>query len=139
MGHRILVPERERWPVSPLLLSTIPEVRVTGWSGRRPARTRMVSPSGAQVPGVAAEEETLWIPRGGGNSFGDCAYVSGGVTLSSRRLSRVLEVDAARGLVLGEAGVTNEALFRLLERPDLRGWTVPVAGGTGRVTLGGSF
>ncbi len=124
--------------MSPPLLSTIPEVAVTGWSGRRPARTRILSPTGAQVPTVAAAEESPWIPRGGGNSFGDCAYVSGGVTLSSQRLDRILEVDASRGLVLGEAGVTNGALFRLLEGPDLRHWTLPVAGGTGRVTLGGA-
>ncbi len=124
--------------MSPLLLSTIPEVPVTGWSGRRPARTRMVSLSGTEVPALATDGRTLWIPRGGGNSFGDCAYVSGGATLSSQGLTRILEVDAERGTVLCEAGVTNRALFELLERPDLRSWTVPVAGGTGLATVGGA-
>jgi len=86
----------------------------------------------------AASSARLWIPRGGGNSFSDCAYISSGLTLSSQGMDRILEVDWDEGRVLCEAGVTNQDLFNLLARPDLKRWTLPVPGGTGQVTVGGA-
>lgn len=124
--------------MTPIPLSMIPERPVAGWSGRCPARTRVAPLADSTLPASAAESATLWIPRGGGNSFSDCAYVSKGLTFSSEGMDRILEVDSDRGRILCEAGVTNRDLFELLERPDLHAWTLPVPGGTGHVTVGGA-
>ena len=119
-------------------LSMVPEQPIAGWSGRCPARTRVLPLTASTLPASAAESATLWIPRGGGNSFSDCAYISKGLTFSSQGMDRILEVDPDRGLVLCEAGVTNQDLFEFLERPELQAWTLPIPGGTGHVTVGGA-
>lgn len=124
--------------MTPLPLSMIPERLVAGWSGRRSARARVVPMPREALPPLADGESARWIPRGGGNSFSDCAFLSDGLTLSSEGMDRILEVDSDQGSVLCESGVTNRALFHLLERPELRAWTLPVPGGTGQVTVGGA-
>lgn len=124
--------------MTPLPLSMIPERPVAGWSGRRSARARVIPMPREALPSLAAGESIRWIPRGGGNSFSDCAFLSEGLTLSSDGMDRILEVDPDRGCVLCEAGVTNRELFDLLERPELQAWTLPVPGGTGQVTVGGA-
>ncbi|MEM9893682.1 MAG: FAD-binding oxidoreductase [Actinomycetota bacterium] len=76
------------------------------------------------------------IPRGAGRSYGDAAYVTDGVTLSSSGLRRILELDEDAGTVRCETGVEMGNLHKFLEGTD---WSFPIFGGTQWATLGGAI
>ena len=82
----------------------------------------------AAAPGV--------IPRGLGRSYNNAAQCDGGVVISTARLNRIIELDAATGLVTCEAGVSLEQLM-VAGLP--AGWFVPVSPGTRQVTVGGAI
>ncbi len=109
-------------------------VRIASWSRVLPAKTRLMECAPGAVNRLS-ELGTSFIPRGSGRSLGDAAYLTGGVTLLSRRLCGISEFDAERGAILCESGVQLIDLFRFLEGS---GWTVPVGGGTRWVTVGGA-
>jgi FAD/FMN-containing dehydrogenase len=72
--------------------------------------------------------------RGAGRSYNDAALNGGGIVLDLSGMNRIVEWDAATGVVCCEAGVTLEQLWhRVL--PD--GWWPPVVSGTMTTTLGG--
>lgn len=113
------------------------EVALVGWSRRCSGRTRLEFPDGAGWEALAALPHRR-IPRGAGRSFGDAAFVSGGLTLCSLRLRGIEEVDPRSGTLDCLAGTTVGDILRRLEFPDMQGWTLPVAGGSRWVTVGGA-
>lgn len=72
--------------------------------------------------------------RGTGISYNDASLNGGGITLDMRGMNKILEWDAASGVVRCESGVTLEQLWKRVE-PD--GWWPPVVSGTMKTTLGG--
>jgi FAD/FMN-containing dehydrogenase len=77
------------------------------------------------------------LTRGLGRSYGDASLpsVAGAVVAGSRLADRVIDFDAATGVLHAEAGLT----IRDINRTFLpRGWFVPVTPGTSFVTLGGA-
>lgn len=96
----------------------------------RPERRREV----AEVLAFAPEPNLL--PRGLGRSYGDAAVNGGGALIEMTRLDRCLAFDEARGLLVAEAGLSIDTIFRVFGP---RGWFVPVSPGTRFVTLGGAI
>jgi decaprenylphospho-beta-D-ribofuranose 2-oxidase len=76
------------------------------------------------------------IARGLGRSYNNAAQCDGGVVISTARLNRIIELDAATGVVTCEAGVSLEQLM-VAGLPG--GWFVPVSPGTRQVTVGGAI
>ncbi len=75
------------------------------------------------------------IAHGAGRSYGDCALNGGGSVLMAGGLDRILDFEAASGVVHVEPGVT----FRqLLEHFLPQGFVAPVTPGTGFATMGGA-
>ena len=73
--------------------------------------------------------------RGRGNSYGDASLNGGSVLLDFSAMNRILDWDAATGIIDAEPGVTIESLWKhTLED----GYWPPVSPGTMKVTLGGA-
>jgi decaprenylphospho-beta-D-ribofuranose 2-oxidase len=72
--------------------------------------------------------------RGAGRSYNDAALNGGGIVLDLSGMHRIVEWDAATGVVCCEAGVTLDQLWHKV-LPD--GWWPPVVSGTMTTTLGG--
>jgi decaprenylphospho-beta-D-ribofuranose 2-oxidase len=70
-----------------------------------------------------------------GRSYGDAAQISGGLVIETTRLKQV-ELDAERGTVVAQAGVS---IGELLRKVVPAGWMVPVVPGTQHVTVGGAI
>lgn len=75
------------------------------------------------------------LPRGQGRSYGDACLTSE-TTVLMERLNRMLDFDAANGILRCEAGVT---LREILEVFVPRGWFLSVTPGTKFVTVGGAI
>ncbi len=75
------------------------------------------------------------IARGMARSYGDAAQRHGGVVIDTTGLAS-FDLDAERGLVRAQAGVT---LGRLLTALEPEGWVLPVVPGTQHVTVGGAI
>ncbi|MBI4937184.1 MAG: FAD-binding oxidoreductase [Nitrosomonadales bacterium] len=74
------------------------------------------------------------IVRGQGRSYGDASLNENGRVLLTERVNRLLELDAEKGILRAEAGVTlAEALDVIVPK----GWFLPVTPGTKFVSLGG--
>lgn len=76
------------------------------------------------------------IARGLARSYGDAAQNAGGQVLDLRPLARVRRFDGESGVIDVEAGISLDALIRLLLP---LGWFVPVSPGTRHVSVGGAF
>ena len=121
-------------------------VRLTGWGRVSPSSAELASPGSAAAAaevlaraaarGAAAKVPSGVIPRGLGRSYNNAAQCGGGVVISTARLNRILDLDAATGLVTCEAGVSLEQLM-VTGLP--AGWFVPVSPGTRQVTVGGAI
>jgi L-gulonolactone oxidase len=70
-----------------------------------------------------------------GRSYGDTCLNSGGALIDMRRLDRIIAADFDAGIVLAEAGMSLDALLRLIVP---KGWFLPTTPGTRFVTLGGA-
>jgi FAD/FMN-containing dehydrogenase len=70
-----------------------------------------------------------------GRSYGDACLNGGGILIQMHRLDRVLEADWENGVMRAEAGMSMDAILRLIVP---KGWFLPVAPGTKFVTLGGA-
>lgn len=76
------------------------------------------------------------LPYGNGRSYGDSCLNPGGALLLARGLDRYIALDAERGVLQCEAGVSLEEIQRLVVP---RGWCLPVMPGTLQVTVGGAI
>ena len=111
---------------------------LSGW-GRYPAvRSRVARPEKrAALQSVLEKEGPPVIARGAGRSYGDASFLdSGGTTVLTDRLNRMLSFDSDTGVLRAEAGVR---LREVLEVFVPRGWFLPVTPGTKEVTLGGAI
>jgi decaprenylphospho-beta-D-ribofuranose 2-oxidase len=124
---------------SPLLFGS---ASVTGWGGGQRADVRVLAPRHLDELPVAVERCRVAhegrrgvIARGMGRSYGDAAQREGGVVIDTTRLRRV-ELDAERGTVTTEAGIT---IGELLDQTVPAGWMVPVVPGTQHVSVGGAL
>lgn len=69
-------------------------------------------------------------------SYGDTALFSAGRLVDMTGLNHAIAFDPGTGLVRAEAGLSLDALLRIMVP---RGWFVPVTPGTRQVTLGGAL
>jgi decaprenylphospho-beta-D-ribofuranose 2-oxidase len=110
---------------------------ITGWGNGQRARVRIVRPDG--VPELRAAllsaNSLNALPRGLGRSYGDAALLTGGLVIETALLKQI-ELDAHRGTITAQAGVTIGELLRLVVPA---GWMVPVVPGTQHVTVGGAI
>ena len=110
---------------------------VTGWGRGERASARIARPDGLEGLRAALRSagHCQVLPRGMGRSYGDAAQISGGLVIETTRL-KGFELDAERGTVTAQAGVTIGELLRDLVPT---GWMVPVVPGTQHVTVGGAI
>jgi len=116
---------------------------VTGWGGIGPAAVSSLRPVDVASAQRAVPQLTTglggWgrgaIARGMGRSYGDAAQRHGGVVIDTTALDSIA-LDADRGLVFAQGGVTLGALLAALEPA---GWVLPVVPGTQHVTVGGAI
>lgn len=109
-------------------------VELAGW-GRHPRLAcRVETPRDeTALARLLTEERGALIARGAGRAYGDAA-LNPGLTVSTRRLDRMIAFDAAEGLLTAEAGVVLGDIVRAVLP---RGWFPAVTPGTKHPTLGG--
>ncbi|MFL5911736.1 MAG: FAD-binding protein [Gaiellaceae bacterium] len=113
-------------------------VPLSGWGNtavswatvRRPARVEQVAELLSKRQGGGL------IARGLGRSFGDAALNANGEVVDMTGLTGIDALDLTHGNVTVEAGLSLDALLRLLVP---LGWTLPVTPGTRFVTVGGAI
>jgi decaprenylphospho-beta-D-ribofuranose 2-oxidase len=116
---------------------------VNGWGRIAPAAVSSVRPRDVAAARHAISTLSTglggWgrgaIARGMGRSYGDAAQRHGGVVIDTTALT-AFELDAERGCVRAQAGVTVGRLLPALERA---GWVLPVVPGTQQVSVGGAI
>ncbi len=113
------------------------ETVLSGWGRHPTVKSRVSRPEKRGALQSALEEDGQpVIARGAGRSYGDASLLgSGGTTLLTGRLNRMLSFDSGTGVLRAEAGVR---LREILEAFVPRGWFLPVTPGTKEVTLGGA-
>jgi decaprenylphospho-beta-D-ribofuranose 2-oxidase len=113
------------------------EQLLTGWGNTAPtaAHVRHVSDVAGVQECVASAGTRGLLARGLGRSYGDAAQSGGGTVLNLSALSSVI-VDPEAGIATAGAGVSLDALLRVLVPT---GFFVPVTPGTRIVTIGGAI
>ncbi len=114
-------------------------VTLTGWGRVAPSSAELAEPASAESAAMwlnSAAPSRGVIARGLGRSYNNAAQCEGGVVISTARLNRIIELNAATGLAICEAGVSLEQLM-VAGLP--AGWFVPVSPGTRQVTIGGAI
>jgi decaprenylphospho-beta-D-ribofuranose 2-oxidase len=111
-------------------------VTLTGWGRVAPSVAELASPADDDATASLLRGTGPKIARGLGRSYNNAAQCADGMVISSARLNRILELDAATGQVTCEAGVSLEQLM-VAGLP--HGWFVPVSPGTRQVTIGGAI
>jgi decaprenylphospho-beta-D-ribofuranose 2-oxidase len=115
-------------------------VRLTGWAQTRRARCWLARPadleSCVRLVEHAAQRGWSICPRGAGLSYADAALNEGGLIVDTSGLSRILALDAERGLLSVEPGVTMGAA---LSAALARGWALRAVPGAAGVTVAGAI
>ena len=106
--------------------------------GRYPSYGAKIVPIAwrTDFPGVLAGVDDAILPVGMGRSYGDVCLLKDGTLLQTTSMNRLIDFDAATGLLTAEAGIT---LAQILDFAVPRGWFLPVTPGTKYVTLGGAI
>ena len=113
------------------------EMRLTSWGHHRHADMTVYRPerlSDLQRAVRSATADGGNIAYGNGRNYGDLAMRNGGTAFLTRRLDRIIELDADTGAITLEAGVTFAELHEFATQ---RGFLPPVTPGTAFVTIGG--
>jgi decaprenylphospho-beta-D-ribofuranose 2-oxidase len=113
-------------------------IALTGWGRTAPTVAEVTEPAGlAEVPTLVTSAPPRGvIARGLGRSYNNAACNGGGRVITTTRMNKIISLDAVRGLVTCEAGVSLEQLM-VAALPV--GWFVPVSPGTRQVTVGGAI
>jgi len=113
-------------------------VALTGWGRTAPTVAAVIEPAGlAEVPALVTSAPPRGvIARGLGRSYNNAAQNGGGLVIRTTRMTGIIDLDPASGLVTCEAGVSLEQLM-VTGLP--LGWFVPVSPGTRQVTVGGAI
>ncbi len=115
------------------------ETTLTGWGRVRSAATIACRPERMaeldQALRVTQSEPGGLIAYGAGRSYGDAPLNSGGRTILTRRLDRLVEFDPATNLLVAEPGVTFADLMSIFLP---QGRMAPASPGTAFATLGGA-
>lgn len=113
--------------------------RLEPWGRVRRAPHLVAEPSAlGELPALvaeAAEAGAQLLGTGLQRSYGDTALNAGGRVISFRRLDRFIAFDRATGVLRAQAGMSLDAILRLVAP---HGWFLPTSPGTRFVTLGGA-
>lgn len=89
----------------------------------------------SEIPDLSQSARPL-LAYGMGRSYGDCCLNGEGTLLATRGLDKFIQFDTVNGILRCEAGVTLEAMLRVVLPAK---WFLPVTPGTQFVTIGGAI